>query len=933
MNPVIYIKPSSTFLVIITMGSKEAILLMILICGIFGMICRKLFRLKSQAMARLAAENKMLLTILDSIPDPVIAINDVERTALLNKSAKKLTGLRKPRHISPSELYINIQSGNLEGVPKDLSGNTNVDVDVYTTNSGEQLRNFQRSVISIRSRNNNFSGTLIHYKDVTAYAAQSQHSQSIATRYSNAFNNSPAAMAVIRIADGKILDCNSSFETFLGFSKPELSSSTLSSRTIFQSSAQLMEILHYVRDNRKLYNIELALQNSGNETIFALGSFEGLESESEYCVFATFIDITEWKKTEQALIDSENFAYAALDSLASQIAILDECAVLVYTNTAWKNSCANTFGQESCYIHGTDLIMEWQNSDSTSPEITALFTEGMNKVLSSENSCCFEFRNTTGNTTEWYSCRISKFRHGIYVRILISIDNISNLKKAEQEREHSELKFKSIFENSTEGIFQSNAEGTLITVNPAMAAIFGFATPERFLNTFPKLSRLMGIHSAEEENFLENLKSTHPWKGIEFTTVGSGGSIIQLLMKARHIYDLDGKVNFIEGNIEDITERKTAETALRNSESTLRTIFDNTIQSFVLLDQDLRIIKWNSKAASEIKSITGLVLKKEDSVSRFIPKKYSTDFASMIHDAYSGKSLNRQIKVREINGSIKWMQVNLCSYQSDAGVQGVILSGTDITLDKLSEEKFNNQMTMLQKTNHELDRFVYSVSHDLRAPLTSILGVISIATFESTSPVMQKHLEMIAACVNRLDGFIQDILNYSRNTRQELKCETVNFRQLLTEARSNLKFMKAETRIRIKGEISDFTPFHSDVTRISTILNNLLSNAIKYSDKSKSDPYIEVSITTESSRCMIVIADNGIGIHSDHQNKIFEMFYRVSHTVSGSGLGLYIVKETVNKLKGTIHVVSSPGEGSIFTISLPELTDSLKNYKRDEIEN
>jgi len=192
---------------------------------------------------------------------------------------------------------------------------------------------------------------------------------------------------------------------------------------------------------------------------------------------------------------------------------------------------------------------------------------------------------------------------------------------------------------------------------------------------------------------------------------------------------------------------------------------------------------------------------------------------------------------------------------------------------------------------------------------------------------------MIRTCVNRLDGFIQDILNYSRNTRQELKYETINFRQLLAESRSNLKYLKGETMIRIKGEISDFTPFHSDITRISVILNNLLSNAVKYSDRSKADPYIEVTISTEANRCTITIADNGIGIHPDHQNKIFEMFYRISHNVAGSGLGLYIVKETVNKLKGTIQLVSRPGEGSIFTISLPEMTDPLKNFKRNEIEN
>ncbi|MCX6350811.1 MAG: PAS domain-containing sensor histidine kinase [Bacteroidetes bacterium] len=242
----------------------------------------------------------------------------------------------------------------------------------------------------------------------------------------------------------------------------------------------------------------------------------------------------------------------------------------------------------------------------------------------------------------------------------------------------------------------------------------------------------------------------------------------------------------------------------------------------------------------------------------------------------------------------------------------------DITERKKTELELERSVDELKKSNLELDKFVYSVSHDLRVPLSSMLGLIDITTEQTPIDVVHFHLGMIKTNIKKLDGFIADILDYSRNSRTEIRKEKINFKDLLDDITQNLKFMGADKReVDIKINISDKAPFHSDKTRLSFILNNLVSNAIRYQNTENPHPIVDIMIDTTESEIGIAVKDNGIGIKKELQPKIFDMFYRVSSESVGSGLGLYIVQEAVNKLNGIIAVESEVGEGSTFTIKIP----------------
>jgi signal transduction histidine kinase len=222
----------------------------------------------------------------------------------------------------------------------------------------------------------------------------------------------------------------------------------------------------------------------------------------------------------------------------------------------------------------------------------------------------------------------------------------------------------------------------------------------------------------------------------------------------------------------------------------------------------------------------------------------------------------------------------------------------------------------LVRTNHELDRFVYSVSHDLRAPITSMKGLIEIAKDERDLRQLREYFGLMMSSLSKQDKFIKDIIDYSRNKRILLAHDSVNVATLIGEVVEQLQLVKDQEGIAIDTDVQPEL-IKTDSVRLKIILSNLISNALKYSDHEKSVKWVKINSRRQHENLVIEVHDNGIGIKEEDQPHIFDMFYVTSHTNKGTGLGLYIVKETINRLRGKIKVESKPGEGSHFIVTLP----------------
>lgn len=238
-------------------------------------------------------------------------------------------------------------------------------------------------------------------------------------------------------------------------------------------------------------------------------------------------------------------------------------------------------------------------------------------------------------------------------------------------------------------------------------------------------------------------------------------------------------------------------------------------------------------------------------------------------------------------------------------------SEENLKAQKVEIEKTNNR---LQQTNQELDRFVYSVSHDLSSPLKSIKGLVTISKLETTTPNL--YLDKIDKSVTKLEDFISEVLEHSQTNRKEIKIEPIDVSVLLAEILDKFTYLEKFDRVHFKTDFKVHT-LQTDKFLVKVILSNLISNAIKYQKvHNQHQPVIEVNTRRMNGITTIEVRDNGEGVRTENQSKIFDMFYRGTANSTGSGLGLYIANEAAQRLGGTISFKSEFGVGTTLTVEL-----------------
>lgn len=234
-----------------------------------------------------------------------------------------------------------------------------------------------------------------------------------------------------------------------------------------------------------------------------------------------------------------------------------------------------------------------------------------------------------------------------------------------------------------------------------------------------------------------------------------------------------------------------------------------------------------------------------------------------------------------------------------------------------SKIDLRNKVLELEKTNDELNRFIYSISHELRAPLVSVIGIVNLVKMEGLYHSSGEYWELIESCSNKLDYYIQKTLQYYKNNKNVSDKSPIDFKKLVDEIIDLYSYSDRDTQFNLN--INQPLPFIGDAFRLEVILGNLISNAIKYQKDSGHPKIVDISIDVNPYSAEISITDNGLGILNEHLEKIFTQFFKTKNN-KGSGLGLFIVKEALNKINGKISVKSDLNQGTTFKITIPNVS-------------
>jgi PAS domain S-box-containing protein len=364
-------------------------------------------------------------------------------------------------------------------------------------------------------------------------------------------------------------------------------------------------------------------------------------------------------------------------------------------------------------------------------------------------------------------------------------------------------------------------------------------------------------------------------------------------------------------NLTIITERKKAEVALKESEARLMTLIENTSDIIWSVDRELNLTTMNSSFKKLVNNSEKKIISIGNNLRNVLPESIRDEWVKLHNKALNGDTFSTEFNIVVKNKSLSY-EISYNPIYSENHVSGVSVFARDITQRKIAEND-------IIRTNFELDSFVYRASHDLRAPLRSVLGLTNLAKIEDDPEQRNIFLNLIDKSVNKLDTFIADLTNFSRNSRLDITVKKIDFKNILQETIDNLKYMDNADTIDLKIKIREKSEFYSDPTRFSIIIQNMISNCIKYQNPRAEKSWASIDIRSEKDKVVIGVSDNGKGIKEEYLKKIFDMFFRASQDSYGSGLGLYITRQVVEKLAGTIEVKSEIGEGTEFTITLPNL--------------
>lgn len=657
------------------------------------------------------------------------------------------------------------------------------------------------------------------------------------------------------------------------------------------------------------------------------------ESGEVAYILASARDITELKEVQNNLLYSQS---QLLDAL--KIANLSTWEIEVNSQESLLNPgfCElvgipkNADGQYPERIKNQDYLNKYVH-----PDDAALILEGFAKAMKAKDADyrdLMEYRlNRKVNGKPAYlliSARV-RMKDGEVSSVYGTAQDISLIKANQLELENYRQHLEEEIENRTQelkkseeqlkdavhlaklGVWEYQFEKDQYFFQAEMMEEYGFVMNETGELIIAKEDFFQLIHPDYREYFMQHVEmaikatSEDYLDHFEYQIATPKGDFRYLFVSVKIEMDAQGKHVRHYGTIQDITALKEAE----SEKERLVSILEATPDIVTIIGLDGSILYFNA-SAKDFYRIQDHELPSYNILDLYPLNYFEKEIQPIFRKVDSKGLFTGETTLFSPDGlEIPVSQV-VIGHHND---KGEVMCYSTIIRNMTEQKKIERD---LKYKNKELDTFVYRASHDLRGPIASLLGLHNLASIEVKDPHALSFLEMYHKQISRLNSVVVDLLELTKIKEKETRKELIDFVTIIGESVESFTQLKNFQQIAFKMEVDKNLHFESDRSLIATIIQNLIENAIKYANTDV-EAFVAIKVNKEKSLVKITVEDNGIGMSPEVKDRIFDMFFRASEKEIGSGLGLYILKNAIEKLGGTVEVESEPFKGSKFTVRLP----------------
>jgi PAS domain S-box-containing protein len=483
--------------------------------------------------------------------------------------------------------------------------------------------------------------------------------------------------------------------------------------------------------------------------------------------------------------------------------------------------------------------------------------------------------------------------------------------------------YRSIFENAIEGIFQTTPSGQYLNVNPALAKMYGYDSPQDLIAGLTTIDNQLYVDSHRRTEFIRLMREQGFVRSFESEIYRKDRSTMWISENARTVRDAGGEIVYYEGMVEDITERKQLERDLQSSQENLSALINNIEDAIWSVDMNYRLVIFNATFSRFHQEYFNAKLKPGDVIADFLPEDWREEDTALYDRALAGERfiVERRYEFSQVE---KFYEISYNPIRTNGSITGVTVFSKDITDKHRANLELKKAKTAAEAANRMKSEFLANMSHEIRTPMNGVIGMTDLLLMTELTHEQREFARTVRLSGESLLIVINDILDFSKIEAGKLNLEIIDFdlREVIDSTLDLLAAQAHSKKLELAAFIRPEVPLHlrGDPGRLRQIINNLIGNAVKFTHQG--EVIITVSRLSETAthaNVQFEVRDTGIGMDEKAQANLFQAFTQADGSTTrkygGTGLGLVISKKLVNMMKGGFRVRSTPGHGSTFSFN------------------